>query len=330
MKKSEQHKTAKRSPLMVLLFLLIALFSLSYQTFAQGWTFSARIQETGPCYTAGAASTVAEANAAFASAGNLGIPTQSQCQAIRAMAAISVSTGPLYDANGNYIGTCTVSIVCGPCTGSDINSGLNPGDVNFNAAAQGLPYCTDHPSDLVQQLIDQTQLRLNSQFGINGITKDPKYDVYGEDAAYSAQINKLVETDFNPVVHTDQNDHFTVNSSIPTLTNLPKDKQPPLSDDNRKLMLIVLGVTASVLTDGLASPLMASELGIGASSTIGLAGGELRAAIADEYIGYVLKEKVGESAEMAYKYGKPPVEVVNLFSKPEPDPKKASTWNAKP
>ena len=124
-------------------FVMIILLMIMMATgaYGQGWTFSIQLKSPG---CEGVGSYVTQANALLSSINTMGIPTKSECDAIRQqILAIKVS-GP----NGNG-GTCSVYYSCGECVGSDISgtSGAGVvGTVSINGLAQGLAFFSTHPS----------------------------------------------------------------------------------------------------------------------------------------------------------------------------------------
>jgi len=109
--------------------------------YGQGWTFSMQIKTPG---CEGSSTYVSQINALLSGISTMGIPTKSECEAVRQqILAIKVS-GP----NGNG-GTCSVYYTCGECMGSDISGtagGSVAGGVSINGLAQGLAFFSTHPS----------------------------------------------------------------------------------------------------------------------------------------------------------------------------------------
>src|SRR5512139_2892636 len=81
MKDRKTGKGIKRGIARILLFQLLAVTCISYQSNAQGWTFTPQIKLVGNCQGGGAAA--AQANAMLSALGNLSLPTKSMCESLR-------------------------------------------------------------------------------------------------------------------------------------------------------------------------------------------------------------------------------------------------------
>ena len=96
--------------LFILMFLTIFL-GYGYRTNAQGWTFTIKLIQTGPCDIL----KIPEMPAIPAS----GYQTQTQCDNERRSLLNFRKGYPVYGEKGNFIGDCTFSLICTPCTGKN-------------------------------------------------------------------------------------------------------------------------------------------------------------------------------------------------------------------
>jgi hypothetical protein len=101
---------AVRGNIFILPFLTI-FFGIGFQSNAQGWKFTAKVQQRGSC-------------------GNFTLPdmplipvdgfqTQTQCDNARRSYLNFAKSYPVYDSKGNFSGDCTVYIYCTECVGKN-------------------------------------------------------------------------------------------------------------------------------------------------------------------------------------------------------------------
>lgn len=148
----------------LLLTLGFTLFALN-KSYAQ-WSFTFSYRMTGKCDAGGIQLPVVTIPSV--------IPTLSDCEQIRAMLAnLSVTSG-----------SCTISVICTPCTGKDISSSgggstITAGTVSVNNLTQGSAYFYGSASQEIAEwsknLDKQLEQMSNSKFS-NINTGDIKHD----------------------------------------------------------------------------------------------------------------------------------------------------------
>lgn len=183
----------KRKLFITLLFSFISILGFNFQTSAQGWTFTFRVESSGPC--------AGVPPLPVPSFPNLGIPTKSQCEALRQTLLAIRSSYPVTDSKGKYIGDCAMFVTCTPCTGSDIviANQVAPGDVSFNGQYTGQPLFTSHESSAFEDWSKDYRQQLES-YGITSILGNtltaPQIPLTGDidfDSFYTSQTSN-----FNP------------------------------------------------------------------------------------------------------------------------------------
>ena len=162
MKKMNYHKRITLTKVFPLVLFLLFL-GLSYNSTAQGWTFQLRVGTSGPCATV---TIIPE----LTSLPNLGLPTQSYCESLRAQILAIKACVPVTDNHGNFIGNCCAFWICSACTGSDIGGGgqITPGSVSLDGESQGRAFFVSHESAAFQEWAKDYKALLAS-YGIESI-----------------------------------------------------------------------------------------------------------------------------------------------------------------
>ena len=162
MKSHPAHGPEKRKLFITLMFSFISIFYFNTQSSAQGWTFTFQVESSGPC--------TGVPPLPVPSLPNFGIPTKSQCEALRQTLLSIRSSVPVTDSRGKYIGDCSLFVTCTPCTGSDIviANQVAPGDVSFNGQYTGEPLFTSHESSAFEDWSKDYMQQLES-YGITSI-----------------------------------------------------------------------------------------------------------------------------------------------------------------
>jgi len=144
------------------LFSYFAFIGFSSDTIAQGWTFTFQVDQSGLC--------TGVPPLPVPNLTNFGIPTQSQCEALRQTLLAIRSSYPVTDSKGNYIGECTMYVSCTPCTGSDIiiANQASSGEVSFNGQFTGEPLYSTHESSAFEDWSKDYKQQLES-YGITSI-----------------------------------------------------------------------------------------------------------------------------------------------------------------
>lgn len=183
----------KQKNFIPLLFSFIISIGFSTNTIAQGWTFTFQVDQSGPC--------AGLPPLPVPNLPNFGIPTQSQCEALRQTLLAIRSSYPVTDSKGKYIGECTMYVSCTPCTGSDIviANQASSGDVSFNGQFTGEPLYSSHESSAFEDWSLDYKQQLAS-YGITSILGNtltaPQIPLTGDrdfDAFYNSQTSN-----FNP------------------------------------------------------------------------------------------------------------------------------------
>jgi len=145
-------KIITRITLPILLFL-----SFTVHSKAQGWGFTATLSTSGPC------------GVNLPTLPTFTIPymtTQGQCESLRQTILAINASQPMYDAENNYLGLCSVFYVCTPCSGADIegSSGteFGAGDVSVDGILQGKAFFSPHESKELENWMSDYIIRLNS------------------------------------------------------------------------------------------------------------------------------------------------------------------------
>lgn len=176
-----------------LLFSFIVSIGFSPRTIAQGWSFTFQVLSSGPC--------TGVPPLPIPNLPNLGIPTKSECEALRQTLLAIRSSYPVTDNKGNYIGECTLYVACTPCSGSDIviANQSTSGDVSFNGQYTGEPLYSSHESSAFEDWSNDYKQQLES-YGITSILGNtltpPNIPLTGDkdfDAFYNSQTSN-----FNP------------------------------------------------------------------------------------------------------------------------------------
>lgn len=162
MKARLAHVLVKQKLFLPLLFSIYAIFGISSDTIAQGWTFSFQVDQSGPC--------AGVPPLPIPNLPNFGIPTKSECEAIRQTLLAIRSSYPVTDSRGNYIGECTLYVSCTPCTGSDIviANQASSGEVSFDGQFTGEPLYSTHESSAFEDWSKDYKQQLES-YGITSI-----------------------------------------------------------------------------------------------------------------------------------------------------------------
>ena len=159
MKERKTGKGIRRGLARVLLFQLLAITFIGYESNAQGWTFTPQIKLIGNCEGGGAAA--AQANAMLSALGNLSLPTKSMCESLRQQ-VLAIQVGG---------GDCLVGYTCTPCTGSDLGvSGqiAAAGQINNNSVLQGRSFFSSHESTAFEDWATEYK-QLLASYGITSI-----------------------------------------------------------------------------------------------------------------------------------------------------------------
>lgn len=183
----------KKKNFIPLLFSFFTIICISSETIAQGWTFTFQVENSGPC--------TGVPPLPVPNLPNFGIPTKSECEALRQTLLAIRSSYPVTDSKGNYIGECTLYVACTPCTGSDIvvASQASSGEVSFNGQYTGEPLYSSHESSAFEDWSLDYRQQLES-YGITSILGNtltpPSIPLTGDrdfDAFYNSQTSN-----FNP------------------------------------------------------------------------------------------------------------------------------------
>jgi hypothetical protein len=173
---------------MILLQILL-LSGIHNFSFAQGWSFTFTLSQSGPCGTN--IPTLPQFTIPF-------LANQSQCESLRQNILNIDASLPVYNNDGDFIGNCRVFYSCAPCTGSDIQTNSNttmPGSVSFDGPAQGQAFFSPHESQAIENWIDDYIKKMESlgypvnqdamyNFQNIPLTGDPAFDQF-----YFNQLN---------------------------------------------------------------------------------------------------------------------------------------------
>ncbi len=174
--------------IMILLQILL-LSGIHNFSFAQGWSFTFTLSQSGPCGTN--IPTLPQFTIPF-------LANQSQCESLRQNILNIDASLPVYNNDGDFIGNCRVFYSCAPCTGSDIQTNSNttmPGSVSFDGPAQGQAFFSPHESQAIENWIDDYIKKMESlgypvnqdamyNFQNIPLTGDPAFDQF-----YFNQLN---------------------------------------------------------------------------------------------------------------------------------------------
>lgn len=174
----------------IMILLQIILFNGIHNfSFAQGWSFTFTLTQTGPCGSS--LPTLPQFTIPF-------FANQSQCESLRQSILNISASMPVYDNQGDIIGYCRVFYTCTACTGSDIQTSSNsnmPGSVSFDGPAQGQAFFSPHESQAIENWINDYIKKMesigypvnqNAMFNFQNIplTGDPAFDQF-----YFNQLN---------------------------------------------------------------------------------------------------------------------------------------------
>jgi hypothetical protein len=163
MKSRISRRTVQHSALRLMLWLSVTLFVPSALSYAQEWNFTITLTTSGPC--GGYIPNIPTFNIPF-------LPDQSTCESLRQTILNISASQPMYDGDGNYIGTCSVYYVATPCSGVDISgsggSEFGTGDVSIDGLLKGSSFFSSHETNELENWMNDYVTKLKSM----GITID--------------------------------------------------------------------------------------------------------------------------------------------------------------